>query len=102
MLIDGGDNSKGTTVQHYLQFNGESTNTVKDRMLKVLTEIMEKENHNRVLAVSHGGACFNFLRAIQDPYGELQKGFGNCCLFVYEFDNHQFKLKEVIRLGEES
>lgn len=87
---------------YYLQFNGESANTVKDRMLKVLTEIMEKENHNRVLAVSHGGACFNFLRAIQDPYGELQKGFGNCCLFVYEFDNHQFKLKEVIRLGEES
>lgn len=81
----------------YLQYGGESSNTVKDRMMRTLTEIMEKENHDCVLAVSHGGACFNFLRAIQDPMDELKKGFGNCCLFVYEYDK-AFQLKEVIRL----
>lgn len=81
----------------YLQFGGESSNTVKDRMMATLTEIMEKEDHHNVLAVSHGGACFNFLRAVQDPMEELKKGFGNCCIFVYTYDNHQFKLKEVIR-----
>lgn len=81
----------------YLQYGGESSNTVKDRMTKTLTEIMEKEDHQSVLAVSHGGACFNFLRGLQDPTNELRKGFGNCCIFVFEFDNHQFSLKEIIR-----
>ena len=81
----------------YLQFGGESSNTTRDRMVKTLTEIMEKEDHSSVLAVSHSGACFNFLRAVQDPMEELKKGFGNCCIFVYQYEHHQFSLKEVIR-----
>ncbi|GFP76459.1 histidine phosphatase family protein [Clostridium fungisolvens] len=81
----------------YLPYGGESSNTVRDRMIKTLTEIMEKEDHYSVLAVSHSGACFNFLRALQDPMEELEKGFTNCCIFVYEYENNQFKLREVIR-----
>lgn len=42
-------------------------------MMKTLTEIMEKEDHQSVLAVSHGGACFNFLRGVQDPNEELKR-----------------------------
>lgn len=42
-------------------------------MVKTLTEIMSKEDHHSVLAVSHSGACFNFLRAFQDPMEELKK-----------------------------
>ncbi len=81
----------------YLQYGGESSNTVRDRMHQTLTEIMEKDDHQSVLAVSHSGACFNFLRGIQDPMEELKKGFGNCCIFVYEYQDHQFSLIEVIR-----
>jgi broad specificity phosphatase PhoE len=81
----------------YLQYGGESSNTTRDRMLKTLTEIMEKTDHKSVLAVSHSGACFNFLRAVQDPMEELKKGFGNCCIFVYEYNQHHFQLIEVIR-----
>lgn len=84
-------------ITYYLQFGGESSNDVRDRMMNTLTDIMEKENHNNVLAVSHSGACFNFLRAIQDPMEELKKGFTNCCIFVYEYENHKFTLREVIR-----
>ncbi len=87
---------------YYLQFGGESNNTLKERMVDTLTAIMEKEGHYSVLAVSHGGACFNFLRAWQDPTEELKKGFGNCCIFVYEYDNHQFYLKNVIRQDDKS
>ena len=47
--------------------------------------------------ICHSGACFNFLRAFQDPMEELKKGFGNCCIFIYEFDNGTFTLKDVIR-----
>lgn len=83
---------------YYLQFGGESSETVKERMIETLTNIMEQEDHHSVLAVSHGGACFNFLRGVEDDYSEqLQKGFGNCCIFIYEYENHQFKLKDVIR-----
>ena len=57
----------------YLQYGGESSNTTKDRMLTTLTEIMEKEDHETVLAVSHAGACYNFMRAITDPSDELKK-----------------------------
>lgn len=84
----------------YLPYGGESSNTVRDRMMETLTEIMEKEDHNSVLAISHSGACFNFLRGIQDPMGELEKGFTNCCIFVYEYENKEFKLREVIRHNE--
>lgn len=82
---------------YYLQFQGESSNTVRDRMMKTLTDIMKQEDHHQVLAVSHSGACFNFLRGIQDPMEELKKGFGNCCIFVYEFDDSGFTLMDVIR-----
>lgn len=80
----------------YLQYGGESSNTVRDRMMETLTEIMEKDDHQSVLAISHSGACFNFLRGIQDPSEELKKGFTNCCIFVYSYDG-KFKLEEVIR-----
>lgn len=81
----------------YLQYGGESSNTTRDRMVKTLTQIMSQEGNDTVLAVSHSGACFNFLRAWQDPMEELKKGFGNCCIFKYAFENNQFTLQEVIR-----
>ncbi|WP_027108518.1 histidine phosphatase family protein [Lacticigenium naphthae] len=81
----------------YLQFGGESSNEVKDRMTRTLTSLMENEDHEHVLAVSHSGACFNFLREIQDPMKELKKGFGNGTLFVYDYIDETFTLNEVIR-----
>ena len=66
----------------YLQYKGESSNTTRDRMVKTLTEIMNKEDHHSVLAVSHSGACFNFLRAFQDPMEELKKGFDHLLLVL--------------------
>lgn len=83
---------------YYLQFGGESSDTVRDRMMNTLTDIMEKDDHQSVLAVSHGGACFNFLRGVVEDYNEqLKKGMSHCCIFIYEYENHQFQLKDVIR-----
>jgi len=82
---------------YYLPFGGDSSNTVRDRMMQTLTDIMQKPEHQSVLAVSHGAACFNFLRGVQDPTEELKKGFGNCTIFVYEFDEGRFRLLEVVR-----
>lgn len=89
------------SVTYYLQFGGDSSDAVRTRMMTTLTDIMEKEDHKSVLAVSHGAACFNFLRGIQDPVGELKKGFGNCSIFIYGYENGKFSLKEVVRPKEE-
>ena len=94
------ENDPQKCATYYLQFGGESNETLKERMVKTLTDIMEKEDHHSVLAVSHGGACFNFLRVWQDPTEELKKGFGNCCIFIYEYENHCFYLKDIIRQEE--
>jgi len=82
---------------YYLPFGGSSSNEVRDRMLHTLTGIMEKPDHKSVLAVSHGAACFNFLRGIQDPSEERKKGFVNCSIFIYRFEDGAFRLLEVIR-----
>lgn len=84
----------------FLPYGGESSNTVRDRMVETLTNIMEHQDHQHVLAISHGGACYNFLRAWQDPQEELQKGFTNCCIFKYAYENKKFRLIEVIRHQE--
>ena len=71
---------------YYLQFGGESSDTVRDRMVATLTDIMLEPGSDSVLAVGHGGANFNFLRAIQDPMPILNAGWDNCTTCIYEFD----------------
>lgn len=83
--------------EFFVSYGGESSDDVRNRMAKACTEIMEKDGHESVLAVSHAGACFHFLRAWQDPSDELKKGFPNCCIFKYEYEDGIFKLLEVIR-----
>lgn len=81
----------------FLDYGGESRAHVRERMVKTCTEIMEKEDHEVVLAVSHAGACLQFLTEWQDLIEELRKGFTNCCIFKYEYEDKKFKLVEVIR-----
>lgn len=83
---------------YYIPFGGESSNQVRDRMTSTLTRIMEQPNHHCVLAVSHGGACFNFLRGIQDPAQVLVDGVGNGSIFVYSYEKGAFTLKHLIRV----
>ena len=55
-------------------------------MVATLTDIMLEPDSETVLAVGHGGANFNFLRAIQDPMPVLNAGWDNCTTCVYAFD----------------
>lgn len=95
---------------YYLQFGGESSDAVRDRMVATLAEVMMRPRHDAVLAVAHGGANFNFLRAIEDPMPVLNAGWGNCTTCVYTFDEARadeqpdgagagpWRLVEVLRL----
>lgn len=81
---------------YYLQFNGESSLTVRERMLNILKNIMNQENHNNVLVVSHGGACFNFLKRIDADLSYLSRDSTNGGIFILEYENDTFTLKDVI------
>ena len=81
----------------FVPYGGESRKQVRERMVNTCTDIMENDNHNTVLAVSHGGACFNFLSHWQDPSEILKKGFPNCCILKFEYENKEFRLIDVIR-----
>lgn len=89
--------SREAFAEFFVAFGGESITQVRERMVKTCIDIMEKENHNTVLAVSHAGACMNFLSHWQDPTEEMKKGIPNCVVFKYEYENREFKLLEVIR-----
>ena len=82
---------------YFLAYGGESRAMVRQRMVDTCTQIMENEDHHVVLAVSHAGACLQFLGAWQDPTDELKKGFPNCSVFRYEYEDRKFNLVEVFR-----
>ncbi len=83
------------------KYGGESRDEVKLRLKETCIEIMEKEDHKTVLAVSHGGASYHFLRnwTTQKQQDDIfaQGGFPNCCIIKYEYENKAFKFIEIIR-----
>lgn len=82
----------------FVPFGGESQQQLVQRMVDTLREIMDQEDHHLVLAVSHGGACANFIRHFA-PYNEVQyqPGIQNCAIFRLEYQDGIFSLKEIIQ-----
>lgn len=80
-------------------FDGETTDEVRSRMVNTLTDIMNKEDHQTVLAVSHAGACLTFLSHI-DLERTLLKGqkFSNCCILHFKYDINGFHFVEMISI----
>ncbi|WP_125760453.1 histidine phosphatase family protein [Companilactobacillus hulinensis] len=85
----------------FLQYGGESDQEVQDRMVKTLTEVMERPDNQRVLAVSHGGACFMFLRKWL-AIDEIKKkvSFHNCCILKFEYNDGEFKYIDSLNLSD--
>ena len=85
---------------YFANFGGETRNQVKERLSKACTKIMERDDHNCVLVVSHSGACYHFMRNYvteEESNKQLKLGFKNCSIFKYEYENGTFKLLDVIR-----
>lgn len=78
-------------------YGGEGEMEVRERMSKTLTDIMNQEGHQIVLAVSHGGACAQFYRA-WEKYAKVEKKerFYNCCILKYEYEDGIFTLVDII------
>ncbi len=81
----------------FVQFGGEGEMELRDRVSATLVEIMNKEQHEVVLAVSHGAACRGFMRKWAHTSDVDQKErLGNCCILKFEYENDEFKLLEII------
>lgn len=80
----------------YGEYGGETVTEVKERMQATLIEIMERDNHNTVLAVSHAGACMSFLSIWEDAKARMKNGIPNCCIFKYEYVDQKFTLVDLV------
>ncbi|MBY6930443.1 histidine phosphatase family protein [Clostridium botulinum] len=81
----------------FVQFGGESEIELRNRIAKTLISIMKNHDHNKVLAVSHGAACRQFIRYWSHTSDVDQKErLGYCCILKFEFENDKFKLIEII------
>ncbi|MBO0455647.1 histidine phosphatase family protein [Enterococcus hulanensis] len=81
----------------YLQFGGESMSGVQKRITAALHQIMAKDDHQNVLAVSHNGACISFLQTIwQGDGNELVRAFPNCAIFILNYADEKFQLEDII------
>ncbi len=80
---------------------GELRDEVRDRMKETCIEIMEKEDHHTVLAASHSGASFHFMRNWVDADGVKkvfdEGGFPNGCIAKYTYEDGEFEFIEMIR-----
>lgn len=78
-------------------FGGEGELEVRKRMADTLKEIMEREGHETVLAVSHGASCRGFMRYWEkNQKAELKGRIENCCILKFEYENGEFSLVEII------
>ena len=80
----------------FKQFGGDGEMELRERMVKTLTEIMNKDDHEIVLAVSHGAACAQFYRAFEQYAKVIKKErFYNCCILKFEYEDGIFTLVEL-------
>lgn len=83
--------------EFYVQFGGEAQEAVRRRVTDALLRIMSRPGHERVLAVSHGSVCREFL-AHWAPGRGYERGEvpGNCSIMRFSFEQGEFTLLEVI------
>ena len=78
-------------------YGGESAQALRDRMTKTLTDIMNQEDHQIVLAVSHAGAGSQFIRSVQADALQGTR-FSNCDTAHFTYEDGKFTFVELIRL----
>ena len=91
------DRSKQRSFEdEYVKFGGEAMKDVQSRMSETLAGIMERDGHKKVLAVSHGAACYFFTLKWFPEVSLEQVRFSNCCILKWEYENGIFTFIESI------
>ena len=78
-------------------YGGEQEIQLRQRVADTLLDIMRKDDHRIVLAVSHGASCRQFMRYWAHTSKVDQKErLGNCCILKFSFEDESFRLEEII------
>lgn len=91
---------KSDPVKHfgdyYVQFGGEDDFVAQKRVNDTLTKIMNQDNNQTVLAVSHAGAIMMFSDLWTDIQAIKDSGFSNCSILKFTFENNKFSFEKII------
>ena len=68
-------------------FGGEGSRALQERMVDTLTNIMGAEGIETLLAVSHGSASRQFIKAAAPEGFELPAKLPNCAIMIFDFDD---------------
>ena len=77
-------------------FGGENMYAVQDRVVTALTEVMEKDDHQTVLAVSHGCTAFTFAHKWASDLDWEKIHLTNCCILIFTYENKTFEWVETV------
>lgn len=67
-------------------FGGEGSRALQERMVGTLTNLMGAEGIETLLAVSHGSASRQFIKATAPEGFELPTKLPNCAIMIFVFD----------------
>lgn len=70
-------------------FGGEGSRALQERMVDTLTNLMGAEGIETLLAVSHGSASRQFIKAAAPEGFELPAKLPNCAIMIFNFDEEE-------------
>lgn len=72
-----------------IPFGGEGSRALQERMVGTLTNLMDFEGIEALLAVSHGSASRQFIKAAAPEGFELPTKLPNCAIMTFDFEEEK-------------
>lgn len=72
-----------------IPFGGEGSHALQERMVAALTNLMSAKDTETLLAVSHGSASRQFIKAAAPESFELPTKLPNCAIMIFDFDEQK-------------
>lgn len=72
-----------------IPFGGEGSHALQERMVGTLTNLMGAEGIETLLAVSHGSASRQFIKAAAPEGFGLPTKLPNCAIMIFDFDEEK-------------
>ena len=76
-----------------IPFGGEGSQALQERMVGTLTNLMSAKDTETLLAVSHGSASRQFIKAAAPEGFELPAKLPNCAIMIFNFDEEDLQRK---------
>lgn len=76
-----------------VSFGGEGSRALQERMVGTLTNLMGTEGIETLLAVSHGSASRQFIKAAAPEGFKLPAKLPNCAIMIFDFDEEDLQGK---------